>query len=272
MIENIVLDLDGTMIGSSGLVEDCVWDVIQKARAKGIKFYISTGRPGFGLGNKIAKKLGETQPHIFQHGAEISYTDGKMLKVFSLPEQRALEILQLSRDKNLMLELYTTTSLYIEENTDFMQAHARSLGTPAIVRDLEDVIKNEPVLRAQFVMHNKLDKGILDGLNHDDLYLGFGVSGLKKLQDYIFVSYTQQSASKGNSLKLLAEKLRFSLDKTMAIGDSNGDVSMLDVVAYPVIMGNAPEELKEKYEQVAGHVDKCGIVEVIEDAISNYPS
>ena len=272
MIENIVLDLDGTMIGSSGLVEDCVWDVIKKARAKGIRFYISTGRPGFGLGNKIAKKLGETQPHIFQHGAEISYTDGKMLRVFSLPEQRALEILQKSRDENLMLELYSPNYLYIEENTDFMQAHAKSLGVSPIVRDLEDVIMNEPVLRAQFVMHNKANKDVLESLKHDDLYLGFGVSGLKKLQDYIFVSYTQKAASKGSSLKLLADKLRFSLDKTMAIGDSSGDVSMLDVVGHPVIMANAPEELKEKYSQVAGHVDKCGIVEVVEDAISRYPS
>ena len=271
MIQNIIVDLDGTLVGSEGLIADCVWQAIEKAQAKGIHFHISTGRPGFGAAKKIATRLNENSPHVFQHGAEISYPSGKMLKVFSLPEARALEILEKSRERNIMLEIYSTTNLFIEDKGDIIKTHAKSLGIPAITRDLEEVIKNEPVLRAQYIL-GKENMDVLEQLTNDDVVQGFGLAGLAKLNKYQFVSFTKSGVDKGLGVKTLAEELRFSLENTMAIGDSTGDVSMLDVVAYPVIMGNAPEELKEKYEQVAGHVDKCGIVEVIEDAISRYPS
>ena len=270
MIQDIIVDLDGTLVGPEGLIADCVWQVIEKAKSKGIRFHIATGRPGFGAAKKIAARLNEKSPHVFQHGAEISYADGKVLKVFSLPEARALEILEKSRERNIMLEIYSTTNLFIEDKSDILKTHAKSLGIPPITRDLEEVIKNEPVLRAQYIL-GKENLDVLEQLANDEVMQGFGFAGLAKLNEYQFVSFTKSGVDKGLGVKTLAEELRFSLENTMAIGDSAGDAPMLDVVAHPVIMANAPEELKEKYPHVAGSVDNCGIVEVIETAISQYP-
>ena len=270
MIQNIIVDLDGTLVGSEGLIADCVWQAIERAQAKGIHFHISTGRPGFGAAKKIALRLNANSPHVFQHGAEISYPNGKMLKVFSLPEVRALEILEKSRERNIMLEIYTTTNLFIEDKSDILRIHAKSLGIPPIARDLEEVIKNEPVLRAQYIL-SKEDSDVLEQLRNDEVMMGFGYAGLAKLNEYQFVSFTKTGVDKGLGVKTLAKEIRFSLENTMAIGDSMGDYSMLKEVGYPVVMANAAEELKEKFKTIAGHVDKCGIVEPIEDAISRYP-
>ena len=43
---------------------------------------------------------------------------------------------------------------------------------------------------------------------------------------------------------------------------------MLEVVGYPVVMGDAPDSLKARFETVAGSVEACGVVAVIEQALT----
>ena len=89
MIPLVVLDLDGTIVGSDGQVKLCVWQAVERATKAGVKVAVCTGRPAFGVALNIAERLGPDNPHVFQGGAHIGYPDGRTLKVTALGEDAA---------------------------------------------------------------------------------------------------------------------------------------------------------------------------------------
>jgi hypothetical protein len=63
-------------------------------------------------------------------------------------------------------------------------------------------------------------------------------------RDLTIVDILPAGCSKGAALLRLAAARGFTGDEIMAIGDNWNDLSMLEVVGFPVLMGNAPDELK----------------------------
>lgn len=56
------------------------------------------------------------------------------------------------------------------------------------------------------------------------------------------------ASSKGMGLKALCSHLAVHPGEVMAFGDNFNDISMLDLVGHPVLMENAPQTLKERYQ------------------------
>ncbi len=63
-------------------------------------------------------------------------------------------------------------------------------------------------------------------------------------RDLSILDILPAGCSKGVALLRLAERWGIEPDEMMAIGDNWNDLSMLEVAGRPVLMGNAPEELK----------------------------
>jgi Cof subfamily protein (haloacid dehalogenase superfamily) len=265
MLPLVILDIDGTMVGSSGQVQECVWQAVEKAKKQGVKFAVCTGRPGFGIAQRIAERLGNTHPHIFQNGAQLAFSSGEGVQVFALKEALSRQLMSYARSKNLVLELYTPNTLFIERKTPMSEAHARMIGVNAIVRDLEDVISREPVIRAQWVVPT----GALDTvLACKPEGSKFGVASSPAQPDTYFVSVTKDIVSKGNAVQLLCETMKIPLTHVMAVGDSEGDLPMLERVGYPMVMANAEPSLLERFPVTEKTVEACGLVEAIKLALN----
>ena len=264
MIPLIILDLDGTIVGKQGIVQDCVWKAVTDAQAAGMKFAVCTGRLGVGAAQKIAQRLGPNNPHIFQSGAHIAYPSGEAYKVFALKEAITKEIIEVARDLGVVLELYTPSTLYVERTTPLSEAHAKMLGTTAIVRDLLEVVEAEPIIRAQWVVTGE-EYPLVSELTFEGIQASSATAPAQK--GAYFVSLTQKGVSKGTSLELLAKAMKVDLKDVMAIGDSHGDLPILERVGFPVVMANAPDDLKAEYPRHGGDVENCGIVEMIEFAL-----
>src|SRR5215213_10938834 len=71
MIELICVDVDGTLVGSSGGVTAEVWNAVERARAAGARLAICSGRPAFGMTRELAERLDPGGWHVFQNGASI---------------------------------------------------------------------------------------------------------------------------------------------------------------------------------------------------------
>jgi Cof subfamily protein (haloacid dehalogenase superfamily) len=264
MIPLMILDLDGTIVGKQGIVQDCVWKAVTEAQAEGMKFAVCTGRLGVGTAQKIAQRLGPNNPHIFQSGAHIAYASGESYKVFALKESVTKTIIETARELGVVLELYTPSTLYVERTTQLSEAHAKMLGTTAIVRDLVEVVETEPIIRAQWVVTSEEYRRVAD-LSFEGIQASSATAPAQK--GAYFVSLTQKGVSKGTSVELLAKAMKVDLKQVMAVGDSHGDIPMLERVGFPVVMSNAPDDLKVTYQRHAGDVEACGIVETIEFAL-----
>lgn len=55
-----------------------------------------------------------------------------------------------------------------------------------------------------------------------------------------------KGVSKASAVKILAEEYKVPLKDCIAFGDNYNDEEMLEEVGHPVLLGNAPAELKEK--------------------------
>jgi Cof subfamily protein (haloacid dehalogenase superfamily) len=264
MIPLVVVDLDGTLIGKDAQVKLCVWQAVERATDLGLKVAVCTGRPAFGLALKIAERLGPDNPHVFQGGAHIGYPDGRTLKVTALGETAARAMIAASRKLNVVLEIYTPTNMYVERKTDLSERHAKLIGVTAIVRDLEEVVELEPVIRAQWVVKPALQEKVTAAAPPGATVATATSPGLPNVA---FVNVTRGGTSKASAVAYLAERLRVPLRNVMAVGDSENDIAMLEIVGYPRVMANSSAAVLERFTTVVGDVEACGAAEAIDEAV-----
>lgn len=264
MIPLVLLDIDGTLIGSSAQVQACVWEAAARAREAGVRLAVCTGRPGFGVAARVAQRLDPDTPHIFQSGAQITYLDGNPLQVSAVKEERIQHLVRHARELGVVLELYTPQSMYVERRTEISEAHAKMIGVTPIVRDLAEVASREPIVRAQWVVASER---LQDALAVRVEGIDRSVATSPALPDTFFVSLTRTGVGKGSAVQLLCERLELQPANVMAVGDSPGDLSMLERVGHPRVMANSDPELLERFPHHLGDVEECGAAQAFDEAI-----
>ena len=71
------------------------------------------------------------------------------------------------------------------------------------------------------------------------------------------------TATKGNALRALCEKTGIAVEDTIAFGDSQNDVNMLQAAGLGVAMENSPQEVKELADQVTLDNEHEGLLKVL---------
>ena len=73
-----------------------------------------------------------------------------------------------------------------------------------------------------------------------------------------------KGSSKGQAAEIYCKENDLELKDAIAFGDNFNDFSMLETVGHPILMGNAPEELKRRFSRHTSDNNHDGIAEVIE--------
>ncbi|MFU8802576.1 MAG: HAD family hydrolase [Bradymonadaceae bacterium] len=265
----IFLDLDGTLIGSGGGVSQPVWQALEEARAAGVVLAACTGRTGQGVARQIARRLDEDGLHIFDSGAVVTRLDDEPLTIQTLDTEslQSLVIHARSLAPTSTIELYTTDAIYVEHLSWRCLRHAEVLGLTVTELSLDSVIQTERVIRAHWIVPPEhLDRA----LELDLPSCQISVASSPALPESMFASITRSGVSKGSAARRLATESGIDLAQAMAIGDSTGDLPVLELVGHPRVMGDAPEELRERYPTL-GTVEEDGVIAALLDATSAPP-
>ncbi len=78
-----------------------------------------------------------------------------------------------------------------------------------------------------------------------------------------WLDITPEGVSKAAALEGIRRRLGVEPAATVAVGDQRNDLEMLRWAARGVAMGNAPDEVKAAADEVTGHVDDHGLVDVL---------
>lgn len=266
MIKLVALDLDGTTLDPERKLTPEVVEAVAKAKAAGVKVVICTGRPLLGV-QDILDQLnlrGHGDFVITYNGALVQRADtGEEFISQGITGEEFLDLDNAARKSGLHIHAHTRNGIYTT-NRDigkYSVVEAYLVNMPLYYRTAEEIQKLD-LLKVMMIDEEEiLDEGIA--------YLPFELFdnfNLIKSAPY-YLEILNHNVSKGNAVKLLAEKLFLDLDEeVMAIGDEENDRSMLEMVGHSVAMGNAVADIKK----IARHITKTNAESGVAWAINEW--
>ena len=262
MIRLVCLDVDGTLVGSSGKVLPPVWDAAARVRARDIRVAICSGRPAFGETRDYATRLDAEGWHVFQNGASVVHLPTGRSMSSSLAPETIRILVERARRTGRLLELYTDTDYAVESTSELAREHARLLGIAFAPRSFESL--EGPIVRAQWLLtHEEAKETIAEP--HPGLEVSPSTSPV--MTETTFVMLTPTGVGKASGVRAVARAYDIRLGEVMFVGDGHNDIQAMTEVGFAVAMGNAPKEVHEVARLHVGHVDQGGLVDALETAL-----
>jgi Cof subfamily protein (haloacid dehalogenase superfamily) len=261
-IRLVCVDMDGTLIGASGVVDPMVWEAAARARAAGIRLAVCSGRPGFGVSRVLAAQVDPDGWHCFQNGASVLHLgSGRSLSVALAPETVAM-LVGRARRANRPLELYTDDAYVTESTAERALRHATLLGLPFVPRPFESL--PPPIVRAQWLLGHE-EWEIVRTEPHPGLEVSPSLA--PTMPDSVFVNLTRTGVDKGSAVRAIASAYDIELRDVMFVGDGYNDTPALRIVGWPTAMANAEPVARDLARRIVGHVDDGGVAEALELAL-----
>jgi Cof subfamily protein (haloacid dehalogenase superfamily) len=263
VIRLIGIDVDGTLVGSSGIVDPRVWEIAERARDAGIRLVLCSGRPAFGITSEYARHLDAGGWHVFQNGASIVHFGTGQSRSAPLPPEQVKTQIAQARSTGETLELYSDNAYVTESTSEWARAHAALLGVPFQPRPLESL--EGTIVRAQWLLSPAATKEMMAAA-HPGLEIAQSTSPL--MPDTRFVGLTREGVDKGTAIRTVAAEYGIDLQDIMYVGDAGNDLPALRIVGHPIAMGNADPAVLKVAKQAVGHVDMGGLAQALELALA----
>jgi Cof subfamily protein (haloacid dehalogenase superfamily) len=233
--------------------------VIAAAQAAGIHVLIVTGRM-FRSVRPYLQAAGIDDPVICYQGAVVADpVSGRFLRHEPIPLELAREAIAAVEAEGYPLNCYVDDELYVARHTAASEAYAsfQNLEVHAVGNLLEWL--DEPPTKLVAVG----DPVELDGLEQRLVQHFDGRLYISKSLPY-FLEFASPDVTKASGLDFLAAHLGFSQERTVAFGDGENDVPLLEWAGYGVAVANAHARVLAVADFVCPPVTEEGVAQVIE--------
>ncbi len=268
----IALDLDGTLFNNQSQISDENIKTISKATAAGINVVISTGRPFCGLPFEAIKGTGIKYAITANGSAIYEIGTGKCLYENCLDDETTFSIINYLMGKRVHMDAFIAGQGYSPYKC---LDDAKRLQMPASLKEyimttrkrVDDIIdlmrENNSHMQKMTINFPKDDDGNFYCRDEVFEYLSSRSDITVVSGGYGNLEYTKAGVTKGVALKKLAEILGVSIDETMAVGDTENDLSIVQAAHIGVAMGNATDQLKAHADYVTDTNENDGVAKAI---------
>ncbi len=264
----VVADVDGTLVGTSGVPTEAVVAAAARAAHAGLRVGFATGRMRLAVAT-LWDSLRLSGPHVLHNGAEVR-ADQRTIASWPVPRAGIEAILELADTLDLHVELYVEDGFLVSRWDERARPHWDLLGHEplGIVTEADDL--DEPVLKATFGIFeaDQVDR-LVSALRGADL--AAGPAGSPVTPSITYVNATDVRVDKGAAVAVAAGHLDVPLASVVAVGDAANDAPMLAVAGTAIAMGQADAELHEAAHLVAPTVDDDGVAAVLDAVVSWLP-
>ena len=262
-----VCDMDGTLLNSEGAISEENEVALKKLQKKGLEVIIASGRTDL-MVKTFVKQLGLTGYVISSNGGLIrNIKTGEVLYSKLIEKSVVEEILSYCEENNIDYILYTLDTVYGNEGNPLMIKYEnRNKDLPknmkAPLEYLQNISKIDNINVLKVLLVCREHERVIELEKHFSKNKKItAVSSSVGLLDIM-----SSNISKGNSLKILAEKMDIDLKHVIAFGDNYNDMEMLKYVGMPIAVENAVEDIKLQ----AKHITKSNNESGIAYAINNF--
>lgn len=263
-IKLIALDMDGTVLTPAHEITEVVHAAITEAKRRGIKVVLTSGRPYIGMQRYIQHLgLNENEQYCISYNGALvqSALDGSCLAETTLGYSDYLRFEQLARDLGVHFQALDKYNLYTpNQNISRFTVHETEVtGIPLRYRAVEQMDQRLRFPKLMMVDEpKKLDEAIasLPPALYQDYTL------VKSSNHYLEI--LDKTANKGAAISKLAGMLNIASEETMAVGDHENDLSMLNWAGVGVAMGNAIDMVKQQANYHTTSNRDNGVAEAIQ--------
>lgn len=248
------LDLDGTIVGSDGGVSDKVWETLHAQKKLGSIFVVCTGRTCEGVAEDIGRKFEEGldlhYAHIYDGGA-VGIRPFDRVAEFSFPMEKesVIALVKHSREVDVPLELYTTDGVFADTRSVDGVRHGEVLNMEFHAADLLEIVETKTVIRCHWIARQENFEAALS-IKLEGVHTAR--AGSPALPNMRFASITDAKVSKGDAIRKWCEMYNVDPKTTIGVGDTIGDLSMLEAVGFPYAMADGDKELVERFPNLPG--------------------
>ena len=209
---------------------------------------------------RYALEAGLDDPVVCYQGAVVAEpVSGRWLRHVPMPLEPAREAIRVLSAQGFGLNCYVRDELYVAKLTpeahryaDFQQLEIHEVG------DLLTWLREPPT---KLVVID--DPEVLDDLEARMKAHFDGRLYISKSLPY-FLEFANPGVTKGTGLDFLARRVGFAPERTVACGDGENDIELVEWAGYGVAVENAHQRVKAVADFVCPPVDEEGVAQVIE--------
>jgi Cof subfamily protein (haloacid dehalogenase superfamily) len=232
---------------------------IERARAVGIHVILVTGRM-FQSARPYALEAGLDDPVICYQGAVVAEPQtGRWLRHVPIPLQLAREAIGVLEGEGFSLNCYVHDELYVAAVTPGARRYSEFQHLQ--LHEVGDLLAWLNASPTKLVVID--DPHVLDELEVRMKAYFDGRLYISKSLPY-FLEFASPQVTKAAGLDFVAKALGFTAVRTVAFGDGENDIELLDWAGYAVAVENAHDRVKAVADFVCPRVDEEGVAQVLE--------
>lgn len=249
-VKALFFDIDGTLVSfRTHRIPQSAVEALEQAKARGVRIYISTGRPIMLITN-----LGQIEHlvdgYITTNGAHCFVEDTLVCKSAISPSD-VRKVIDASDRQGYPVIVVGERHLAVHNHTPLVdKLFVEGLGVDNLDFSLDvDDLQDEQIIQLSpfcTVEQEAEFRDSLDSCNSGRWHPAF-------------TDITAGDADKGKGLRKMAEFLGLDIAETAAFGDGGNDLSIIKEAGIGIAMGNAGEEVKAVADYVTTSVDDDGI-------------
>ncbi|MBC3757833.1 HAD family phosphatase [Hyunsoonleella sp. SJ7] len=258
-VKLIVSDMDGTLLNSKHEVSRRFLQQFNILNAAGVLFVAASGRPFYG----ITDKLSEIQDHIIivAENGGLVVKNGTILSSNPLrPQNFDLIVETISSIEDAHPVFCTKNQAYVmSKSQPLLNLLSEYYAKHTLINSVAD-IKTE-VYKVALFHENSSSEFIYPHVKH--LESDFKV----KLSATHWVDISENIANKGYAIELIQDQFGINPEETLAFGDYNNDLEMLENAYFSYAMENAHPKVKSTARFKTKSNNEFGVEVILEQLI-----
>ncbi len=232
-------DLDGTLLNDEKLISPGNQAAIDELLAKGHAIVISTGR-SLPSALMLAERLGFSGEGCYV----IAWNGGQIYDLYhqktiysrTLPRALARPLFDAAAARGIHIQTYDRTHVLSEHDNQMLRDYERFTGHCfRVVPDIGRALTTDPykILAIHYDSHEYLETFRRDVLSaYPDTVSSFFSSDT-------YLEIVPKGVSKGSAIRWMCEYMDIPLENSVAAGDAQNDISMLEAAHIGAVMRNA---------------------------------
>jgi Cof subfamily protein (haloacid dehalogenase superfamily) len=257
-IQAIVLDLDGTLLGSDKSISPRNYQTVKRCFDSGIHIIVATARPPRAA-DLFLNKFPFADYLVYYNGALISCKSKQIQRHISIPNEISQQIIK-------FIELHAPQSLISYEVNDVWYAYTPIPDSQRAPFGLRDNDPKPQVKDNDFLNSLSPTKILVKGYSAwQDIIVQFDDHvNVIATDGAVLVQIMQKSASKEQAVQWVFNDIGVKPENVMVFGDDFNDLGLFHMCGFPIAMENAISELKNCAAHVTDSNDQDGVAAAIE--------